>query len=235
MTSGTGKPAALGGGRSPRRGGFTLIEILVVMAILMSLAALVLVVVGPAQNRAKKTRTQALLRRLGMELDEYRRLTGSFPPDGIDSPVRNDKGELIRGSACLYYFLAKPVAEVKFVGGVRRTVEHPPLDLFSEAELGPDDPDHPGVREIIDGYGVPMHYDNTEDGVFRAQKGDVHYPPLEEDEHPLDPRTLSEKDGGVPRPNTVQSASADTWSHGERGHNLEGDPSPPLASWNLRE
>ncbi len=98
-----------------------------------------------------------------------------------------------------------------------------------------EDPENPGVKEVVDGWSIPLHYDNTENGRFRPQDGSVHYPPLMED-HPDDPR---EGNREVEGKNAVvragnQGSGYDLWSHGEHGHDPDAEPSLPIASWNLK-
>jgi len=233
MTSGIGDRRL-----SQRRwhGGFTLVEIIVVMAIVVLLFGLVAVSLSQYLGRASKSATQALILRLEQHLDEYHRIQGSYPPDGIDSVVRTEDGEEIQGSACLYYFLLSrtPSVERRNVGGKLSIREHAPVATFKESELTPVDPAHPGVREILDGWATPIHYDNTEDEVFRPQRGEVHFPPLGDSEHPPDPRSGEVQVDGqdVVVKAGIQSPGFDIWSHGDQGHDVDEPPSMPVATWN---
>lgn len=225
MTSATGKP---------RRGGFTLIELMVVMAILLSLAAVLAFTLGPSiLRRGREKATLSLLRRTILHLDRYKELHGHYPPDGIDTTIRNDQGEVVRGSAALYYFLSTPGKARRMVAGVPREVPHEAIGDYRESDLTPEDPGRPGVREIKDGFGIPIHYDNTENGKFRPQGGEIHMDPLDEYDHPPDVRTFAEDEGGVRKPGEVQSIGFDLWSHGSREHSTEGRPTA-IGSWNLR-
>jgi hypothetical protein len=186
-------------------------------------------------ERAPDKATRALLRRIILHLEEYKEITGSYPPDGIDSPVRNDQGQAIQSSASLYHHLSTPVKVRRMVAGVPRLTVLPPIGQFTASELTVENPDYPGVREILDRFGTPMHYDNTENGDFQPQGGEVHIDFLSSDEeHPPDPRTLGETEGGVTSPNRIQSRGFDLWSHGPRGHDASLAPTT-IASWNLRE
>jgi prepilin-type N-terminal cleavage/methylation domain-containing protein len=217
-----------------RRSGFTLVEILVVMFILVTLAGLVMVIVGPADERARIRSTEALIRRLKLHLEEYKGLMGNYPPDGIDFAVRNDKGEPVRGSASLHFHLTKPLIVTKMIGGETRKEAHPPIATFGPADLTEEHEDYPGVREIKDAFGVPIHYDNTEDGRFRPQGAEVHYGgDIDERTHPPDPRSDDSK--WAPKPGSVQSIGYDLWSHGKRGHDRRAEDSEPIANWNLAE
>ncbi len=228
MTSATGK-----------RQGFTLVELLVVIAILAALFGLVVATVGSFLGRASEKATMSLILRLQDWAEEYRSFTGSYPPDGIDSRVRDEEGANVRGSAALYYELGRTVIAEEIYGSRRRLREHPPVAKLGGRELTADDdedPDSPGVKEILDGWSVPFHYDNTENGEFQAQDGSVHYPPVPENEHPDDPREGAREVEGENAVQRVgnQGRGYDIWSHGAHGHEPDDPPSLPIASWNLK-
>jgi prepilin-type N-terminal cleavage/methylation domain-containing protein len=245
--SATGNGGAGGGGRvllpprSPRTdgdGGFTLVELLVVIAILATLFGLVVTMVGTIMGRGSEKSTLALILRLEDWADEYRSFTGYYPPDGIDGQVEDEGGAPLRGSAALYHELSRNVMAEEIYGSRRRLSEHPPVGTFVSRELTPleaEDPDNPGVKEILDGWGTPFHYDNTENGRFKPQDGTVHYPFVPEDEHPDDPREGNrEVDGQVVVERVGnQGAGFDLWSHGEHGHDSMLLPNVPVASWNV--
>lgn len=264
MTSGTGEVTVIGGhavtgedarlrpgrrairralrrwGAGPpcgRSRGFTLVEIMVVMAIVVMLFGLVAVSLSQYLGKASKSATVALILKLEQHLDEYKSLTGHYPPDGVDSVVRTDDGVDIKGSACLYYFLSRPVVTVRKIAGRTEKREHPAIASFKATELGPEDPDVPGVRELVDGWATPIHYDNTEDGVFRPQRGEVHIMPIPDDEHPSDPRDGSVVVDGTPAvvKEGIQSKSFDIWSHGQQGHEADVKPNLPVGTWNKEE
>ena len=232
MTSGTGRRRVRGGSH-----GFTLVEIMVVMAILVMLFSLIAVGLGGFQNTAAEKATGALLQKLQTYLDEYHRKTGSYPPDGLDFSVETVEGESIQGSACLYYFLAeKPIFLKERRAGKQFIREEKPFGKFLEAELSPEDGDLPTVRELVDGWGTPLHYDNTENMAFVPQGGNVHIDPVDDDEHPEDPREgglVVDGQNAVVEPG-IQGKGYDIWSHGPRGHDMEEEPSLPVASWSLK-
>lgn len=216
--------------------GFTLVEILLVVSILVGLAAIVVISGGGLIGGAKARGTKALLERIRLHIEDYRSITGRYPPDGIDWPVRNAEGTEVKGIAALYHALTTPIETEALVGGLPRTVKSPAVTKFPENELGPVDEEYPGAREIFDPFGSPLHYDNTVDGRFQPQSGEVHIPPVDEDMHPVDPRTLDRKSGGVDHPGRVQTRTYDLWSLGERGWDLDVEsPKPPIANWNINE
>lgn len=213
--------------------GFTLIEVLTVVAIMMILFSMVVVAVSTIRRRMNKKATIALIHRLRLGLEEYREITGHYPPDGYDSEVTNDDGQKIWGAACLYYFLTKELTQKEEVSGQIRTRKREPVMEFNDTELSLEFEDLPGVREVWDGFGLPFHYDNTENGVFAPgnQENTAHMIPV--DFHPPDPRT-SEDPSVVPRPG-IQRVGYDLWSHGTaNGHKDDQvDLTLTLASWNV--
>lgn len=217
--------------------GFTLVELLVVIAILATLFGLVVTMVGQFIGRASQKSTVALILRLQDWVDEYRSFTGGYPADGLDARLQNEEGMSLRGSAALYYQLKRNVIAEEIYGSRRRLREYPPIGKFESRELTPDDwedPDSPGVKEILDGWGTPFHYDNTENGRFRPQDGSVHYPPVPIEDHPDDPREGKREVEGkavVERPGN-QGRGFDLWSHGDHGHDPLLPPNVPVASWN---
>ena len=152
--------------------------------------------------------------------------------------MEDSDGQPLRGAACLYHFLAQESIVTREMQAGKEVIgeRQQPIARFSERELMPEDPSAPGVREILDAWGTPLHYDNTEDGRFEPQRGDVHVEPLEDGEHPVDPRAGTvEVDGAkVVTVPGIQGRGYDLWSHGSQGHEMDEAPSLPVASWNLR-
>jgi prepilin-type N-terminal cleavage/methylation domain-containing protein len=235
MTSATGNPQVV---RKPvsrwnqRRRGFTMIEILMVITILVLLSSLVVVAASAQRRKAFKRATDALLVRVEDALEEYRSHKGRYPPDGFDSEVVTDKGVAIHGSACLLYFLTRPMTVEKEISGEIRVETVEPLIEFKRVELYPEAIDDAGeIREIIDAWGTPIHYDNTENGRFEEQDGTAHL--FEEEYHPPDPRSSVElkavdKEG-------IQSKGYDLWSHGQGRHEEFEDLSSTIASWSREQ
>lgn len=233
--AGAGAKAAAGrrsGIGSPGEQGFTMMEILIVVSILITLATIAAVSFQSLMVGTKRKATRSLIRRLQLSIEEYHQITGKYPPDGIDSTVRNQQGVDLRGSAALRHALTTPISYSVMIGGLPRQMRKEALMKLSESELAEENSDYPGVREIKDPFGTPIHYDNVKDR-FRPQTGAEHYPPLEESEHPPDPRTLGLSDGGVATPG-AQSSDYDLWSHGSNEHSVT-DESNPIAIWNLSQ
>ncbi len=67
--------------RKPRRGGFTLVEILVVITIIGILAGLIIPAVVAARNNARRALIVTEIGQLDMALKEYKNQHGDYPPD----------------------------------------------------------------------------------------------------------------------------------------------------------
>ncbi len=209
-----------------------MVEIMVVMAIIMMLFSMVLFAAAKYYQKGSISSTEALLIRIEDGLDSYKRLTGRYPADGFDSEVRNSDGQAIKGSACLYHFLGEEVTVVQDIGGEKRVKKHEPLLEFKKQELTEEDPDHPGIFEIRDAFGFPIHYDNTEDGKFNAQDGSEHIQETFRDPHPPDPR--DSVDFKTVKEDGIQGKGGyDLWSYGTGKHNENEDLKNVIASWNL--
>jgi len=71
---------------SQRHSGFTLIELMVVLAILATLLALLLSAVQHARERAHRTYCENNLKQIGLALHNYHGIYNAFPPAQIDDP-----------------------------------------------------------------------------------------------------------------------------------------------------
>lgn len=75
--------------RIARCGGFTLVEVLLVVAILGILATIVVVNVAGRGDEARRSATRASIANLGSALDHYEVDTGRYP-QSLDSLINND-------------------------------------------------------------------------------------------------------------------------------------------------
>jgi prepilin-type N-terminal cleavage/methylation domain-containing protein len=232
MTSATGnhRAGAIRHRLLPARGrrGFTMVEVMVVVAILSLLFSIVLVATAGYRKRAAVGATKALIQRLELYLQQYKNLTGAYPPDGFDGEVLNDQSVPIKGSACLHHFLTKEIEVKQNIAGEERVSRREPVGQFKSGELA-EDPDNPGVFEILDAFGAPIHYDNTANERFEPQTGDAHMPRVVT--HPADPR--ESVDSKAVKKEGIQRVGYDIWSHGAKGHRDESDLSGTIATWNL--
>jgi prepilin-type N-terminal cleavage/methylation domain-containing protein len=75
--------------RRDRPQAFTLIELLIVIAIIGILAALIIPVTGAVKKAGIMKRTKTELAQLETAIENYKSTTGVYPPDNPDSPVLN--------------------------------------------------------------------------------------------------------------------------------------------------
>jgi prepilin-type N-terminal cleavage/methylation domain-containing protein len=220
----------------PPRGrkGFTIVEVLMVVAIMSLLFGLVMFATSAVRTKANLMTTKAMVNRLRDRIAAYKQLMGHCPPDGYDTEVKNAQGERVWGSAALYTALTTELTVEEKISGQVRTTKHPPLDSYKESELTKEDESMPGVREILDGFGLPFHYDNTEDGKFQPERQteNAHLDPV--DNHLPDPRTSDDTDL-VPKRGIQGRNSYDLWSHGSsKAHtNPKTSLKLTIGSWNV--
>ena len=119
------------GGRSDD--GFTLMEMLVVIAIISTLAGLLLSGVVVARRKAAEKRTSMLLVRLAHAIEVYETDFGDYPPGTGDET-----------SGALLY------------AALRTTSRNGPYIELQRKEL--EDVDLDGVEEIVDTWGYPIRY-----------------------------------------------------------------------------
>ena len=138
-----------------RESGFTLVEILIVMAIVGILASLVLLAMGTIQKQAKDKATEALVERLNLHISDYYRLSGKLPDDGNDT-VFEREGVRLKGSAALYWQLTNPVTEKIVVAGEVIENDREPVAIFSSGNTMKEE----SIVYLIDAHGEKLHYDN---------------------------------------------------------------------------
>jgi prepilin-type N-terminal cleavage/methylation domain-containing protein len=73
----------------PRRRAFTLVELLVVMAVIAALAAILFPVFGNIKKGGALKRTRAQLAKVVMAIEAYKAQHGHYPPDNPDNPAVN--------------------------------------------------------------------------------------------------------------------------------------------------
>lgn len=121
-----------------RRTGFTLIEILVVIAIIAVLAGILLAALSGIQETAKKTQTSSLLQSFARACDEFALDHGRYPgllPDSVlpHSTVTDDNGTE-------YYITPMQNAMLELMGGARVKNQDSTLSVQSEYDnFGGDD------------------------------------------------------------------------------------------------
>lgn len=116
-----------------RRSGFTLIEVLVAMTIVIILTALLAMGLGGSKDKAAHKASKALVSKIKVALESYNAEFRDYPPDGYDeddpgwnvttqgvavrppdlldasgSPTTTYKERRVKGASALIYFLCRP-------------------------------------------------------------------------------------------------------------------------------
>ena len=95
--------------------GFTLIEILVVIAIILVLAGITVVAVMGTRERARVAATKGLVTALVSAIQEYYETFKEYPADGVNGPDVSVTGGR-QGSAALFYLLCRELKVTRTVG-----------------------------------------------------------------------------------------------------------------------
>ena len=69
--------------RSPRRAGFTLLELMIVLVILAVLSAAFLVVAGGVFKQSNERKCLSRLQQVAVMLEAYRTIEGEYPDDRL--------------------------------------------------------------------------------------------------------------------------------------------------------
>ncbi|HEY3323655.1 MAG TPA: prepilin-type N-terminal cleavage/methylation domain-containing protein [Planctomycetota bacterium] len=146
------RPNARGTGRVS---GFTLIEMLVVIAIILILIGILIPVIGTAQQQARKRATRTLIDGLAAGIERYNVQFGMYPPDGnIDSRFQNSSAYL------LYYLCGEDRTGVtkRYVGldGKQKITKFDPYVTVPEQHLTKKN----GEWIIVDSWHEPISYLN---------------------------------------------------------------------------
>lgn len=215
-----------------QRGGFTLIELMVVIMILTILMGLLVVVGTSMRHKARTTSTQSLIDKIALTAQNYRSKVGVFPSDGINDDVITDEGTSLQSGAALAYALTRPLKlKTKLPGGkVKVTEEKAVGSDFGEKDLFVD-PDDPDAVEFIDGWGNSLHYDNISGSDSFDEQNDAEFHLQECEDHGEDPREDPEI---VENTGPQNSNEYDVWSHGPNGHTEEEDILLVLANFTVK-
>jgi prepilin-type N-terminal cleavage/methylation domain-containing protein len=225
--------------RSRLEAGFTLLEIMSVIAILAILMSILLYGIGKYRIKAYEEGTRGLIEQVRAALESYHGDFGAYPPDGFDPQepaIRMAGGSkvAIHGSACLVYFLGvAQIIQTEVGEDVRQKIVGPYLELKESMISGDGDLDlriASPKTEIIDAWGNPIHYDRVDlDQKSGLPKIDdqtpssVHTMPgfIADRMHGPDPRKATG------RLMTKNAGAYDIWSHGAD----VTDPTRAITNW----
>ena len=129
-----------------RRSGFTLLEILITIGIMIFLFALLAVAAGRMREKARITSTKSLIKRVSNALEVYHALNRNYP----SIPVMGDAFP----DLCPYSSITPVQADATFWKGVDLTKQ---LLLESNEEFGPSDLDPTG-QYFLDAWGNRLKY-----------------------------------------------------------------------------
>jgi type II secretory pathway pseudopilin PulG len=142
-----------------RARGYTLIEMLIVIGVIMLLLATMIAATAHLREIARRNRTKALLEKILNGLEGYKLQFRFYPPDNFAGNT---------GNKALVYFLTTPFRIVPAAsnGEVYSTIDMGPLIKFNQEELI--------SGQLIDAWGRPLHYERIQqEDLAKAQKLDV--------------------------------------------------------------
>lgn len=149
--------------RRLRRSGFTLVELLTVIAIIGILAAILIPVIGTAQRSALRAKSKAQFNNYATAITEYRNEYGFFPLGLSEEPSQINKGEVTADNFRLA--LTGRDAEGKVDNSRNRRAR--PFYSFSSAEFNAD-------GEIVDAFENPNIFivvDDNNSGMIKNPLG----------------------------------------------------------------
>lgn len=146
---------------SRRKGGFSMIELMVVVGIMVILAGLLIAALPGIQSRINRNKVETFIAELESGLSKYQIDNGSYPlnePGGDGHSQRDTAG--IEGAAVLYKHLSGDWdlnGEVDFTQNEKVYV--PRIDYFTQREARePRSTSIGGRYMVIDSYSNPIRY-----------------------------------------------------------------------------
>ena len=210
-----------------RREGFTLIEILVVIAILSVLSGLVLAGVNAAQKHAHVRATGQEILALVQAAENYNNARGDYPPSALSALKLKRTSVVNEGNRALLLSLLGRKKGGPFLQDLKEDrLANAGGDSLSAAELASLKKDldipqaTPKLLEYIDMWGNPFVYIHNRD--YKRAKNEY----LDRDGNRVAVKAAwSEKLGTFQNPNSYQ-----IWSFGPNGKNENGE-GDDVASW----
>ena len=142
-----------------RRAGFTVLEMLVVIGLIIFMIAFLGYMLVNANKTAKIRATQALMQSITISLGTYQSMNGALPPDtGFGLPVGNNKNY---DAGSLYRYLSLSA----------KTGQGLPLHVPTENLRNYTDPLYGPSKMIVDAWGNPIGYIGDPRRVIHNQGG----------------------------------------------------------------
>lgn len=136
-----------------KRTAFTLIEVLVVMAIVAALAGLILSTAGYVQKKGQRSRAEAEIAAMSAALENYKADNGAYPRDSVTDGLNvatTNASDYNPASLKLYEYLSGDTTH-------DRIAERKTYFSFKPNQLSPADQTHP-VTFVRDPFGNPYGY-----------------------------------------------------------------------------
>lgn len=157
---------------APRRGigrGFTLVELLVVIAIIGILVGILLPVLSTIRRNARESTTRAFIKSIETACSAYEFDFGLYPPDGFDASKKvTVAGVDYKSSECLAYFFTTPFRILPAVARGEAAASKdagPYLDL---PEKHKKNTEYGSPVEMVDLWARALEYDNIRDDLSSA-------------------------------------------------------------------
>jgi general secretion pathway protein G len=149
------------GGRMSDRRGFTLVEMMIVIAVVLILASLMVGLIVVITDRAHYTKTEAVVKMLDDACKNYKQQYNTYPA--------NDKGD----SRCFHYYLGQErTIQLDTDSGVK--TKRPPILEFKADMLDLPENTAPDARNpapVIDAWGQKVQYKNP--GQYNSKHVDI--------------------------------------------------------------
>ena len=133
--------------------GFTVLELLVVIALILFLLSLIVIGAVYARRKAQVDRTQALLFRVELCATRYHQAMKEYPP-----PTSTDPGTLWR-------YLGRPAKNPR-----NGNSYSPPEKFMADELIAYDDPNHGPSFKVVDAWRTPVRFCGDPDQV-RSRNG----------------------------------------------------------------